>query len=328
MAYTGSVGNLYFTNRYSTTGFTCISDITPTIITVSTPVTFTWTSYSKDGIIFSPSFMSFGSTVFYFGCTVLETLTTGFAGLTTSANGFNERQNSIPCARFTTSTISCTYHIFNNINPQNLTFMFTYGVNETQWVVIGNLTKINDVAYTGGTYFSASAAIIDTPVRYLNTFTETEYKCTGGSGQINGLFFSKVTNDTPSAGYISHNVDGGLRLSRSVVDGSFNAINTSILTGQNTTRKLFRGLNVWNAQVVLVPCELYYVNTANHLKYLGHTEHVRLMRVDNYNAGDIITIGSDTWKSFPMIKKDLLNRNNNTGGATSGTLGLAIRYTP
>ena len=52
----------------------------------------------------------------------------------------------------------------------------------------------------------------------------------------------------------------------------------------------------------------------------GYPADMRYIRLDNYNPRDILTLGADQWKLFPVIRKNGVN-----GEPNSGTYGYAFR---
>jgi hypothetical protein len=93
---------------------------------------------------------------------------------------------------------------------------------------------------------------------------------------------------------------------------------------QSAITKLFRGLNQWNQQATLITPELHFQALANFYMCIGYIEHMRLIRVDNYNSRDEETLGSDVWKIYPAARKNASNRNSDTSNGT-GTIGFAVR---
>ena len=53
---------------------------------------------------------------------------------------------------------------------------------------------------------------------------------------------------------------------------------------------------------------------------LGYPPDFRYIRIDNYNPKDVLTLGTDQWKVFPVIRK-----NGPTGEVNSGLYGYAYR---
>lgn len=82
--------------------------------------------------------------------------------------------------------------------------------------------------------------------------------------------------------------------------------------------------NAWNSEAVLLPIRAYKRRPAGKISLTADLEHARYTRVDNYEPGDVVTIGTERWKVFPWFRK---NSAFPTGGyGHSGCLGWAIRY--
>lgn len=80
------------------------------------------------------------------------------------------------------------------------------------------------------------------------------------------------------------------------------------------------GVSALTGRTLLVPCWVYGERTANLGSPLGYPPHIRWVRLDYLNPGDIMTIGSDQWKVFPVIRK-----NGGTGVVNSDTYGYAYK---
>lgn len=89
--------------------------------------------------------------------------------------------------------------------------------------------------------------------------------------------------------------------------------------------------NTWNGQSVLLRIPAYINRGDDKVSLVACTQHSRYVRIDNYNEGDVITLGSDQWKVFPFIRKNTSSRDGvpntqSVAAAHSGTYGIAIRY--
>lgn len=83
--------------------------------------------------------------------------------------------------------------------------------------------------------------------------------------------------------------------------------------------------NTFNGLSVLLPCHVFVERAVGNLwAYVGDAPDMRIFDITNNNAKDELTIGSDTWKVFPMIST---STPINTSGAppSSGSYGLAFR---
>ena len=73
-------------------------------------------------------------------------------------------------------------------------------------------------------------------------------------------------------------------------------------------------------RAVLFPCLMAVHRPSGMLTLLGSPRDVRWTRIDNLAPGDIITIGAENWKVFPIIRK-----TGPSGQENSENYGLAYR---
>lgn len=86
--------------------------------------------------------------------------------------------------------------------------------------------------------------------------------------------------------------------------------------------------NAWNLESILLPFPVYYPRTSgSKVTLVADFKHIRLLRNDYLEPGDIITLGPDKWKVYPWLRKDAVNRNAGTRISHSGTFAYAVRYT-
>lgn len=73
--------------------------------------------------------------------------------------------------------------------------------------------------------------------------------------------------------------------------------------------------------IPMVPVDVWQLDrTANRIVYLGHVEDVRGVNIDDFAAGQEVTIGSDVWVLFPTSKKSTVNDTDRSYNA-----GIAYR---
>lgn len=73
-------------------------------------------------------------------------------------------------------------------------------------------------------------------------------------------------------------------------------------------------------RAALLPCMLAVHRPSGMLSLLGSPRDLRFTRIDNLAPGDLITIGADTWKIFPIIRK-----NGPAGQENSNNYAYAYR---
>lgn len=95
-------------------------------------------------------------------------------------------------------------------------------------------------------------------------------------------------------------------------------------TGQNPWLASlgFVRANLLNGFVPLIPIPLWWRNTTptpNQYMLLGHAPDMWSIQIGNFAAGDEFTIGSDTYKVFPLVRKQ-------TTQASEGSLYAGVAY--
>jgi len=319
LTFTGSgSANIYLTRKGSSTSGSQISDATFTTLTAGS-CTFSWNTYNKGTKYFNFAGAIHSQNSIQYILFDLYHSGTGNHNLVTHAQScrFNPAFSNIPC----------TYYLFSSGTPDVVTGVFTFGT-EVQWFTVGDLVKVHSSAYPGGEYLAASANIINsisTAWLGYNSIADSQLASGQNVGGYNALPFSIGIPGTTlvSNGILHAEIDG---LTYTLTDGTTLAY---ISVTQNCARKLYRGLNDWNQQALLVVPEIQSNALSSFKKYLGYMEHFRYIRIDNYNLNDTITLGSDTWRVFSTHKKDTILRAG--GGSTpysTGTLGFAVRYVP
>jgi hypothetical protein len=88
--------------------------------------------------------------------------------------------------------------------------------------------------------------------------------------------------------------------------------------------------NLWNDESVLTPCTPYVTRGSSKCSIVADIDILRYLRIDTHFAEDIITLGTDKWKVYPMYKRDTTTRidfGSSYGPIQhSGTLAYALRY--
>ena len=81
---------------------------------------------------------------------------------------------------------------------------------------------------------------------------------------------------------------------------------------------------------VLLPINAVLARSSQGLTILASLAHARFCRLDNLLAGQVLPLGADRWKVYPMHMRNDVQRDGvtwGTGSQHSGTFGVAIRYT-
>lgn len=76
----------------------------------------------------------------------------------------------------------------------------------------------------------------------------------------------------------------------------------------------------------LLPIDVYVGRPSGGISLVLSLAHARALRIDDFNPGQIIEIGPDSWKVFPFHRKNVDARDGSASGIDhTGTLGWAIR---
>lgn len=217
------------------------------------------------------------------------------------------------------------YHAF--IFADEVYFVVNYSVDRYQWCAFGKSTV---QGLPGSGMWIAATTGWDT-MRFQNAAAPFSINSTGGTeGNINktsgALFWTTDSAfNAPGRNYFVH----------SDLDGhGWYTENASPTDASGPGIKALTPLigllpNTWNSEAILLPARVHKVRPENRASLVADLAYARHTRIDNYEPGQIITIGSDQWKVFPWHRKNAASRNG--GGGTSGidhtgTFGWAIRY--
>lgn len=225
-----------------------------------------------------------------------------------------------------------TYHLFILTDPDVVVCVVTYDIYFVQVLLFGDIVKVHSSAFTGGNFFFATCDVNSATIDGLGNFTFNYAGLNALSltsiSSISTNIFSDPGMVIPFAPTVNPN---SANINRNAlhceIDGAIWDTGSKISYTDSVIAALFRSPNSWNQQTHLVPMRLQYAMASSLYAYLGYIEHIRLVRVDNYELGDIIEIAPDSWKVFPWLKKDAALRNGDAiGYQKTGTVGFAVRY--
>lgn len=87
--------------------------------------------------------------------------------------------------------------------------------------------------------------------------------------------------------------------------------------------------NGFNSEAVLLPVREFIARSSgSYLSLVVDLEHCKITRNDYYQPGQVVTIGAEKWKIYPLTRKNASARNGvqTTYQFHSGTFAIAIRY--
>jgi hypothetical protein len=221
---------------------------------------------------------------------------------------------SMPLAFFGFAPIAfpAIFHLF--ILPGEVYLVLNYNLEWFQWLAFGQST-VAGLTGTGGWYGASLCAYKSAPVWITDTSAASDSR-----GQPLALFWTD--------GECNYFVDSGLD-GQGWWNGQSARAGVSIIT---LYPLLSNSPNVWNQEAILLPLRCYKRRAENKVSLTADLQHARIVRVNNYAPGQIITLGSDRWMVFPWYRKNTAAPDGasmgtpSNGGDHSGTLGWALRY--
>lgn len=224
----------------------------------------------------------------------------------------------------------CSYFIFVLSSPDEVYMVVNYSTDAYQWIAFG-CSPAPGISGTGnwvaGTFglLAADSSTANVENRWADGTQHRVASDVGGAGNGDstgaGPFMNDGANISVSFGYPNANshFHSGIGTNNGWLV-SADAPNAYTALAAMTLRLP----SAWNSQAVLQKPYVSYASS-NLVQVVGDIQHYRYCKIDNFLPGDIITLGSDKWKVFPLWKK---STPSFTGGYANHTwtFGWAIRY--
>lgn len=220
-----------------------------------------------------------------------------------------------------------SYQIFINTSPDLIVVVVNYAVTRFQWMAFGSIVKYG--SWTGGNWFGATHvenyAMPDDQVLMSATASAGNSGSPYYRASSPAMFWNAENRELFGGSYFgSRSTHLHCQLDGYIWPGAGNNTDPFPSFPQYADPIHSRTPNAWNAQAVMTPIWLFLPRPDTYVSPIGHVEHVRSLRVANYNPGDIITLGSEKWKVFPWFQKNTVTPDGGVGH--SGTFGFAVRY--
>lgn len=218
-------------------------------------------------------------------------------------------------------------NVFNPITWPLVFHIFTFAaeiycvVNHdvSMYQVLGfGISNMDGIGGTGGWFFAPSQSNANNSDQFngrltFNVSTQSVSNGTYGGRSLPWFFNGATTSSMIHADLDSLGWKSGTMLGASSI--------TCLLTGAPP---------VFNQSHLLLPAKCVLNRPSGGITVVLQHHHMRLMRIDNINPGDVISYGMDKWMCFPWAKKDTINRNGISvppiTAVSSGTFGFAVRY--
>ena len=227
-------------------------------------------------------------------------------------SGYTTREMSFPC----------TYEVFGF--AQELYLVANYDVDTYQWMAFGKST-VPGLPGQGGWFGSMVGAAV--PGNLYTVFPISISSTTGAQDSFPdptsaALFWSTYAESVSERNcWVNHGLDAH--------GWTYNGSSSSTPIGIRHIASLIRMQpSSWNSESTLLPLRCLKERPSFKSSMVVDLENARLIRVDNFAPGDILTLGSDNWKVFPWYRKDITARDGGSSINHTGTFGWAIRYEP
>ncbi len=235
-----------------------------------------------------------------------------------------------------------SYHIHIHTNPDEVYFVANWSIEYFMWLAFG----ISDVPGLAGTGLWLTAnAMRQYNSGYLEpvSYSYSIYANSGGSGPGYNSYYRNTgpfwrTNTRYSAGavslygkYYQDAVHTGLNSLGAdgwagvpTATGSTAPGNIDAILAQQP--HMARQPSAWNNEAILLPIQVYELTSSNKRQLIVDVRHARYLRIDNYEPGQVITLGPDRWRVYPFWRKNIAQRDGGGNLEHTGTFGWAIRY--
>ena len=233
-----------------------------------------------------------------------------------------------PCPNadyFAAVTWPATYHIHIFNNPDEVFVVLNFDTQYHYWLAFG----VSDVSGLPGTGQWIAAV---SPMQAYSTSWGDGISITPTTGQTAGSSSGTVCTGFFWADYRGNNANQLADTIHSNFDGlgwqgyarqgsanSFNAVAAA-------TPHIGMTPSAWNQDAPLIPIHGYVWRSEYKCSLAVQIRGARYIRVDNYEPGDIITLGTDKWKVYPFYLKNASVRDGGSRINHTGTFGWALRY--
>lgn len=225
-----------------------------------------------------------------------------------------------PINNYKAVTWPAIYHLHIAQNPDEVFLILNFDILYHYWLAFG----VSDVAGLSGTglWFHGFSA------GYAGQYSYGGFSMSTTSGSIDsdsvttsGFLCARTNYSADRSSLAIHTgLDGidwyGYASAQSV--GSFSAWESLAPLPEHSPSS-------WNQDAALLPIHGYVGRSEYKRSCALMVRNARYIRVDNYEVGDTITLGSDVWSVYPFYCKNASVRDGGNGVDHSGTFGWAIR---
>jgi len=200
-----------------------------------------------------------------------------------------------------------TYHLISHVNPENIFLIINYNITHCQHIAFGNFQKYG--TWGGGQYGSGTTGWYSTKQQTLREYSSIDGDGNNGAGAylFANQYGSAYVDPCPSSA-IKCDVDAQTwRGFSQTYNNDFPTAWERTCSAAAWSQPYLTILSTVNLQPVMCPPVLCIGRPAKMHSIAGIMPHVRYLRIDNYNVGDVISVGSQRWIVFPHTNKQHYN---------------------
>lgn len=276
-----------------------------------------------------------------------------FARITTTATDMHllgrtsalagDAPNTVAIGRLTSTagfptfdfTWPAEYHLFVFTDPDEVYLVVRYDVDVFQWM---NFGKSAVAGFTGSGMFVGATRGENQAVLLTNAQGVALFGLLlGGYSITQGRRYLSPAwgwSNQPAA-LVTSNQDRNTFVHSALDDHGW-LLNTLIANANIGVSSISELLacqpSAWNSEAALMPMRAFKIRPSSRVSLVADLKNARHVRVDNYEPGQVVQIGSERWMVFPWLRKNLAARDGSSSVGEqltinhSGTFGWAIRY--
>lgn len=205
-----------------------------------------------------------------------------------------------------------------------------------QHMGFGNINK--SAPFSGGGFYSCTTVEVSNTAQSLYGWTSFNLMSNPGYGRVSPFFSRNVLELIPfhggyaadanvfSGSFVHAEVGGSEWYCSSLLTSNVSYPQTEyMIAGHRETGAMQKvSESTVNGMPNLIPFNLRVRGYDNNLQPIGSLENIRFSQIGLIDFGQVESDGTDSWKFYPLFKKDAANP---LGGVShTGTMGLAVRY--
>ncbi|MCK4518092.1 hypothetical protein KAT92_04905, partial [Candidatus Babeliales bacterium] len=214
------------------------------------------------------------------------------------------------------------YHFHYSSTPDEIFIFIEYSGGHTQHMMFGEILKA--AVFTGGAFYTATIGAQDGILPSNLDPQSRQFSIQDGGVAAYGAWQPlPFSGGIDYSGYLADWYAGSSILAEtegrtwwySGDDAGFHVRASAVVA-----ELIDNARNIWNQSVSFVPFLLFGMSNglvSDPKIHLGEIYHLRFTNIRDLVFGEIVTIGSDQWKTYPLLKKNQ---------SETGYLGLAVRY--